>query len=670
MAEQIVLVDLGIIVLVALVCGIVFSRLRQNSALGYILAGVILGPLALKYLVPGTGLAPLFGELGVIMILFYLGLELNMHKLKQTGAISAVLAVAQMTVTFALGFMVGKLFGFGNIESMVLGAMIVATSTVIISRFLIERGVIERVDSHIALGILMFQDFFAIFILVLLTSLGAEKSLNTVVLNALLFMIGMFFIVSKASRHILNFLHSLGHGDKMVFYAIGVGVVASYAGVLLGLSSALGAFFAGFALAESQYGERIKRELGFIREFFVLFFFVSFGSTLFYDFELGAAVVPALPALLPLVAIAITLVVVYLIGSSLALYLTGTLMGLDKYSTGTIAMLMTTLGEFVIIIANASRPLVDKAGFDALVTIGFMLIIFTSPLTPVLYDNNKKITDWFFSLLPKPIRKVLDRAHGGVARLESASHNPILHDHYVVSMEQIGKHLLVAFSIVYLSIAINEQLPQLGTEILPRELSVGFLVLLLVTWPLYRLVVELRALVEGVTRHFIHSAFPAVKRSELYIEDEIADVFTGILLTLIGIVGAAIIYSTFPKQPYFLIAPVAYTMLALMQLSRSFYSLVEHYETLNFLSGGDAPADARVKAMGREFEEHSRRFRMIHAERERVTELVREALRQNDMARVRNLLIHLKRSEGRILAGISEKKGEHMRRYLLKQAKP
>src|SRR3989344_7934657 len=550
MAEQIVLVDLGIIVLVALVFGIVFSKLKQNSALGYILAGVLLGPLALKYLVPGTGLAPLFGELGVIMILFYLGLELNMHKLKQTGAISAVLAIAQMSITFALGFIVGKIFGFGDIESMVLGAMIVATSTVIISRFLIERGVIERVDSRIALGVLMFQDFFAIFILVLLTSLGTEKSLNTVVLNALLFMVGMFFIVSKASRHILNFLHSLGHGDKMVFYAIGVGVVASYAGVLLGLSSALGAYFAGFALAESAYGERIKKELGFIREFFVLFFFVSFGSTLFYNFELGTAVLPALGTLLPLVAVAIALVVVYVIGSAVAFYLTGTLMGIDKYSSGNIAMLLIPLGEFVIIIANASRPLLDQLAFDSLVTVAFLLIIFTSPITPILYDNNKKITDWFFSLLPKPIRTALDRAHGGGERLEDAARTPMLHDHYIVSMEQIGKQMLIAFSIVYLSIAITEQLPPPGAEILPRELSVSFLVLLLVIWPLYRLVVEMRTLVEGVARHFMHSAFPAVKKSELFIEDEIADVFTGILLTLIGIVGAVIIYSTFPRQPY------------------------------------------------------------------------------------------------------------------------
>lgn len=646
----------------ALVLGIVSTRFFQSSALGYVMAGVVLGPIGLNYLVPGHGFGPLFGEIGFIMLMFYLGLELNLRKFKETGGVSVILAIAQMATAFVGGFVVAKLLGFGDLEAIALGAMLVATSTVIVAKFLIDRGIIERVDSRIALSVLMLQDFFAIFVLVFLTSLSAQKAFNSIVLNALIFMVGTFFIVSKVSRHVLNFLNSLGYGNTMFFYAFGVGAVSSYAGVLLGLSSALGAYFAGFALAETAFGERIKRELGFLREFFVLFFFVNFGSFIFYDETLRQAALPSLSALLPLVGVTIALAAVYVLGSFAAFLLAGTLLGIDKYVVGNVATLLIPLGEFVILIATAMKPLLPAKAFSDIVTIAFLLILSTSAATPFFFTNSRRLTDLFFSLLPRRVSKALGRTGAGLVHLERLAVAGVGRSKALSSIRAMAQNLLVAFAVVYLSVLLGEQaFSGSGLAGLPRDLSAGFFALLLVIWPLYKFVAELKYLVEQVSQQVIHSAFPAVRRSTLLVEDEVADVFTGFILTALGVMGTVVFYYSLPETPVFLVIPIAYTILALMHLSRAFYSLAEQFESVGDVEERPAlleSTDEEFRRLSKEFEENSGSFRQLHLERERTREKMRQAMRQGNLRQVRTLLTHLKRKESKLLGEVTEARRE------------
>jgi len=650
------------VTLVALVLGLVSTRLFKTSALGYILAGLMLGPLGLKYLVPGEGFGPVFGEIGFVMLMFYLGLELNIKKFKETGGVSVVLAVAQMLTVFVGGFIVSKVLGFGDLEALALGTMLVATSTVIVAKFLIDKKIIERVDSRIALSELMLQDFFAIFVIVFLTSLSAQRAFNSVVLNALIFMVGMFFIISKVSRHVLNLLNSLGYGNTMFFYAFGVGVVSSYAGVLLGLSSALGAYFAGFALAETAFGDKIKRELGFLREFFVLFFFVNFGSFIFYDEALKAAVLPSMAALLPLVGVTLALTAVYLVGSFIAHMLTGTLLGIDKYVVGNVATLLIPLGEFVILIATAMKPLLSTRAFGDIVAIAFMLIIATNAATPFFYSNSKRLTDLFFSLLPNRVAKTLGRAGAGLVHLEGMTISGFARNNAFSSVKEMAKNLLIAFAVVYLSVLLGEQaFSGSGLAGLPRDLSVGFFALLLVIWPLYKFVAELKFLVEQVSQQVMRSAFPAVRHSVLLVEDEVADVFTGLILTVLGILSSVVFYYSLPGTPVFMVIPISYTILALMHLSRAFYALIEQFESVGDVEERPALMEHAGEEFGRmskEFEENSASFRQLHLEREKTREKLRQAMRQGDLRQVRSLLASLKNKEAKMLGDVVKARRE------------
>ncbi|MFH0973995.1 MAG: cation:proton antiporter [Candidatus Micrarchaeota archaeon] len=570
-------IEVGVTVLVALFFGLVFTRFKQSSSLGYIIAGIALGPLLLGYLVPSKGVAPLFGELGLLMIMFYLGLELNFKKFKETGGVSVILALAQMGSVFVAGFLISTLFGFSTSAAIVLGAMLVCTSTVIVARFMIERGIIQKLESRIALSILIFQDFFAIFMLVLITSISTHKSLNLLVLNAAIFIIAMFFIVTKISRFALRFLHDIGHDNKMIFYAIGVGILAAYAGALLDLSVTLGAYFAGMALAETAYGNRIKRDLGFFREFFILFFFVSFGTTVFYDSAAGAAMLPPLFELLPLLGVAFALVFAYVLGSLLAFTVAGLALGFDKYAMSEVSMLLIPLGEFVIIIAIASKDLFSLAVYNSVITIAFLLILLTAPITPFMYDNSRKIIDALFSFFPRKAQQAVNAVGRGAMNAEKAVSNAVFQTQYAHELEKIFWSVVIIISIVYLSFLLNEQVPDFGINVpfFTRQISVSLLVLCLILLPVYRLVNQLRNIVKSV----IETVFPKLRKSarDVFARRAI-NVFTGLLLFLLGIGATAFFYRA-SQDPAQLVFPVAYTLGAFVYLLRSIQLLLERIAT-------------------------------------------------------------------------------------------
>ncbi len=635
------IIDIGLIALVAMALGILASRLKLSSAVGYILAGIFLGPLAFGLLVPGQGITPVFAEFGVLLIMFYLGLELNVRKFKETGAVSFVLAIAQMMLVFALGFLAAKLFGFMDLEAVIVGAMLVCTSTVMVAKFLIEKDIIGNVDSRIALSVLILQDFFAIFTLVLISSFSVQRSLNSLVLTALLFMVAVFFVVRKASTALLDWLHSIGHDDKMVFYAIGVGVVFSFAAESVELSPVLGAFFTGLALAETKYGERIKREMGLFREFFVLFFFVAFGTTVFYDAGAGAVVLPTLSEFLPLLGMSAALVAVYITGSLIAFTLSGMAMGMDKYTMSNVTMLLIPLGEFVIIIAAAGEPLFSQAAYAKVSVIAFLLILITAPLAPIMYSRSRQIMDFLFSLLPKQTQGVLNSIGQNFYAAESLVRESALKNELFKHVEGVVKNAIIMLSIVYISVLLKERFVSADFTLLPG-ITLSAFILLFITWPAYKMVSGLRRLVAELFRMFALGFFPpdAKRRG---IDEHAVGTFTALLLTAMGVAAFAWTYYS-RIDPVYLAVPGVYTLLCLAYLSRSAYYLLEGFESVaENIDGGS------TLAISKEFDKHSRRLAKLNSKRIEAKEKAREAIENGDLKRARKILQGFKKREYRAL---------------------
>src|SRR3990167_5495789 len=121
---QIPVIGLGVIALVPLLIGLILTRIGLPSSLGYIFSGMLLGPLFLGFLSPGESITQLFGEIGVLMLLFYLGLELSIERFRQNGALSLALVFVEFVTAFVAGFAVAKFLGLSDLESVVIGGML------------------------------------------------------------------------------------------------------------------------------------------------------------------------------------------------------------------------------------------------------------------------------------------------------------------------------------------------------------------------------------------------------------------------------------------------------------------------------------------------------------------------------------------------------------------
>lgn len=644
MAEQIPIIDIGIAVVVALGVGTIFKKLKLGTSVGYIIAGLILGPIFLGFLTPGKGLAPVFGEIGIMLLLFYLGLELSLKKLTETGVFSTALVLVQMIFGFAFGFFIAKVFGFSNLEAIVIGSLLPMASTAIIGNFVLEKRISGEPEGRIALSSLVIEDFAGVFILVFISGLVLKQSSFHLISNSLFFVIAMFYVVRKISKYALNFLHAYGQADKMVLYAIGIGILVAYLGTFLGLSPIVGAYFAGFALAESAYGMRIKKEIGFFREFFILFFFVSFGSTLFYDSEIHQIIFPEDPFVL--IAIVSLLVAANILANFIAFAFIGNALGISANTSVNIALLMSLgIGEFGIIIASTAAGILPR-GSDIL-SIAFMLTISSTLVGYFLYSKSKCITSIFLKIYPKNLRDFFSRRFSSNV-IKSISFSSRIQSEYYSSLKKLFAYLVTVVAIVYVLSLFN-----LDFSLFPGlspEISLGLIVLPLIIWPIYNMVEELRFLSKKASESILRSVFPLIRLKKVSFESPAGEVVVSLLLTGIGFIASVFFY--YSTNLTFVVIPISYTLISAMYLSRSIYSLFEKYESLEEITREEGAQEKSLLHLSKEFDEEGQKFRELTLLRSQAKEQIQEAIQAGDFKKARALFHAFKKKETASLIGL------------------
>ncbi len=381
------IIGIGVILLVGSILGVLFQRLKQSQVLGYITAGIILGPLLLSYVNPIQGLAKTFGDLGLFVILFYLGLELSLKGFVSTGIRAFLLALIDLACLGLAGFILMQLFGFSTFFSVIVGLMMFATSTAIVAKFSFDNKLTKHPGARLALSILILQDFIAVSLLILVTSIGTSQGALNNGLISVAFVVASFTVIRKISKYVEKWLESNGFGHtETTIYAISIGIIFSEIASLINVSPSLGAYFAGFALSETMAGNRIKKDLDFLREFFLLFFFVVFGSTLFYNSSVGKLMLPSAHIIISLVGIAaIITVLMILIHFGVFSYF-GKKFGLNSENSSTAAIMLTPLGEFAIIIAAASQQVLGPSEAQLIGPLAFLMVIISLLTFKPLYS--------------------------------------------------------------------------------------------------------------------------------------------------------------------------------------------------------------------------------------------------------------------------------------------
>lgn len=277
--------DIIIIVVAALIGALIAQRLKQPLILGYIFAGIVVGPHTGGVTVGDTHEIELLAEIGVALLLFALGLEFSLSELKPVRNIALIGTPIQILLTMVGGYFLGRhLLDWSHVHAIWLGAMISLSSTMVTLKTLMSRGLVGTLSSRVMIGMLVVQDLAVIPMMIILPQVSNPQAglplLAMAVVKSIIFLLVMLYLGRKLLPWLLA--HVAGWNSRELFLlsitAIGLGI--GYATYLVGLSFAFGAFVAGMVLSESDYGHQALSDIIPLRDIFGLLFFTSVGMLL------------------------------------------------------------------------------------------------------------------------------------------------------------------------------------------------------------------------------------------------------------------------------------------------------------------------------------------------------------------------------------------------------
>ncbi|MGA2409453.1 MAG: cation:proton antiporter [Candidatus Binataceae bacterium] len=385
--------DLALLLCVAAVTTVLFQALRQPVVVGYLVAGMIVGPhLPIPIFVNPERIEKL-SELGVILLMFAIGLEFRVRSLMRLLPTAGFITAVQVGFLIWLGYVVGIAFGWSVIESLFAGAMIAISSTTIIAKAFAEEKVGKDL-SELVFGVALFEDMVAVVLLAMLTAIASGTGLSArlvelTVGELLLFMVAIAGAGAVIVPRAIRLIARLKRKETLVVASVGICFAFAMAAEMAGYSVALGAFIAGVLVAESGHGAAIEELVAPLRDVFGAVFFVSVGMML--DPHVLAEYWPALIALIGAV----------LIGKLIGVATGAMLSGSNARIAVRAGMSMAQIGEFSFIIAAAG--VANRATHDFLYSLAIALAAITTFTTPFMIRASDRVGAYVDAHLPRPI---------------------------------------------------------------------------------------------------------------------------------------------------------------------------------------------------------------------------------------------------------------------------
>lgn len=414
----VLIIDLALILAAAGITTLLFKKIKQPLVLGYILAGLLVGP-NVQYLPTVTDNASIhiWAEIGVIFLLFSLGLEFSFKKLVKVGGSASVTAVVEVISMLAIGFSAGLAMGWSIMDSIFLGGILSVSSTTIIIRAFEELNVKHKKFAGLVFGVLIVEDLVAILLLVLLSTLAVSQQfagveMLTSILKLCFFLVlwfiaGIFLIPTflKKTRKLMN-------DETLLIVAIALCLLMVLLAVKVGFSAALGAFIMGSILAETTQAEHIEHLTKSVKDLFAAIFFVSVGMLIDPRILIDYAV--------PVLIITLATILGKFLSSGLGALISGQPLK-TAVQTG---MSLAQIGEFSFIIATLGLSL--KVTSDFLYPIAVAVSAITTFTTPYLIRASEPFYLFLERTLPKKWVAGIQRYSSSTAGITTMSDWKIL----------------------------------------------------------------------------------------------------------------------------------------------------------------------------------------------------------------------------------------------------
>ena len=433
--------DLALILGAAAIVTLIFKWLKQPLVLGYIIAGFFVGPnFNLFPTIHEIKNIQGWADIGVIFLLFGLGLEFSFKKLMKVGGTAAITAIIEVSATIAVGYLIGKLLGWSAMDCIFLGGILGIASTTIIIRAFDELGVKSQQFAGVVLGVLVIEDLVAVVLMVLLSTVAISQQFAGVQMVGSILKLGFFLVLWFLSGifvipSFLKVTKKLMNDETMLIVSLalcfGMVILATQAG----FSSALGAFIMGSILAETLQGKKIEELLMPVKDLFGAIFFVS----------VGMLIDPEMLVLYAWPIIAGTLVL--LIAKPFFVTVGALIAGQPLKTSIQSGMSLSQIGEFSFIIATLGVTLQVTSNF--LYPIAVAISVITAFTTPYMIRLSTPLNNLVQKLLPVNWRDRLNRYSAGAQAITSVSDWRMVLRSYLVN---IVINAVLIISIILLSL--------------------------------------------------------------------------------------------------------------------------------------------------------------------------------------------------------------------------
>ena len=392
--------DMAIMMLTAGIIAIIFKKLKQPLVLGYILAGFLVSPYFPWFsTIVDTHSVETWSEIGIIFLMFHLGLEFNLHKMAEVGSTAIVTCLVNVVGMVSIGYGIGSLLGFSSMDSIVLGGMLSMSSTMVIIKVFDEAGKREKYHEGV-IGTLIMQDIVGIFMMVILSTISVSKNVSGMEVLGHLGLMLIYLVIWL----ILGILVLPTFLDKTIKYmndemltvlSIGICLAMVLLANWLGFSSALGAFLSGSLLAGTVHVERIEKLTKGIKDLFGAIFFIS----------VGMMVNPKLiiEYIVPIIVIFVVTIVGKVLFNALGMIISGQSLNTAVKSGFALAQ----IGEFAFIIASLGNSLgvIDDFMYPIAVAVS-VVTIFTTPICIKMGEPCAKVIE---KILPDKIVEKINK---------------------------------------------------------------------------------------------------------------------------------------------------------------------------------------------------------------------------------------------------------------------
>lgn len=385
--------DLALILITAAITTLLFRRIKQPLVLGYIIAGLLVGPhISITPTVADHQNVETLAEIGVIFLLFSLGLEFSFKKLVRVGGSASITAFVEILFITAGGYMVGRWMGWSTMDSVFLGGMLASSSTTIIIRAFDELGVKTRQFARIVFGVLVVEDIVVIVLMVLLSTMAVSRQFEGVELirtvSKLLFFLALWFIAGIfLLPTFLKKARSLLDEETLLILAIGLCLGMVVVATQVGFSAELGAFIMGSIIAETTSAEKVEHLTKPVKDLFGAVFFVSVGMLI----DPAAIWEYRWPVLW------VTLLTLF--GKFFSTTLGALVSGQPLKQSVQVGMSMAQIGEFAFIVATLGLSLGVISEFLFPVAVGASAI--TTFTTPYMIRSSGALYDFLVKVLPR-----------------------------------------------------------------------------------------------------------------------------------------------------------------------------------------------------------------------------------------------------------------------------